>query len=208
MLFKRRQKLGFRERFRSWLWPRSGWRRAVNYVWHRVSRLSGSPHAIALGFAAGAFASFTPFVGFHFILGFAIAYLIGGNLLASALGTFIGNPLTFPFIWLSTYTFGSYILGVEMDQAVASSMPVIELSSLWGNGAQFWADFWERIWPVLKPMTVAGMPLGIIAGALCYWPVKATVRAYQLKRQLNFAKQQQARVETPHVEKHGLHEGS
>ena len=149
---------------------------------HRVKRLSGSPHAIALGFAAGAFASFTPFVGFHFILGFIVAYLIGGNLIASALGTFVGNPLTFPFIWFSTYTLGSLILGIEQDQAATSAMPVIELGTLWTDWSQFWREFWDKIWPVIKPMLVAGVPMGVVIGAICYWPVKIAVTAYQAKR--------------------------
>jgi len=182
MLFKRRQKPAVKERFQAWIWPRRGWRRAWNYMLHRVKRLSGSPHAIALGFAAGAFASFTPFVGFHFILGFIVAYLIGGNLIASALGTFVGNPLTFPFIWFSTYTLGSLILGIELDQAATSAMPVIELGTLWTDWGQFWQDFWDKIWPVIKPMLVAGTPMGVITGAICYWPVKIAVTAYQAKR--------------------------
>ncbi len=182
MLFRRRQKPGAKERFQAWVWPRRGWRRAMNYVLHRVKRLPGSPHAIALGFAAGAFASFTPLVGFHFLLGFLVAYLIGGNLIASALGTFVGNPLTFPFIWFATYTVGSLILGIELDQAATSAMPVIELGTLWTDWGQFWLDFWDKIWPVIKPMLVAGVPMGIAVGALCYWLVKMAVSAYQTKR--------------------------
>jgi uncharacterized protein (DUF2062 family) len=182
MLFKRRQNPGAKERFQAWIWPRRGWRRAWNYVLHRVKRLSGSPHAIALGFAAGAFASFTPFVGFHFLLGFLVAYLVGGNLIASALGTFVGNPLTFPFIWFATYTLGSLMLGIELDQAATSAMPVIELGMLWTDWGQFWLDFWDKIWPVIKPMLVAGVPMGIAVGAICYWLVKIAVSAYQTKR--------------------------
>lgn len=187
MLFKRRQKPSAKQRFMAWIWPRRGWRRATSYMMHRVKRLSGSPHVIALGFAAGAFASFTPFVGFHFLLGFFVAYVIGGNIIASALGTFIGNPLTFPFIWFSTYTLGSRVLGMELEQGATSTMPAIKFSMLWTDGGQFWLNFWDNVLPVVTPMLVAGVPMGIIGGAICYWPVKMAVKAYQAKRSTHFA---------------------
>lgn len=153
----------------------------------RVSRLSGSPHAIALGFASGAFASFTPFMGFHFIIGFLVAFITRGNLLASALGTFIGNPLTFPLIWFSTYTLGSYLLGTDMTQITSANMPMIDLSTFWSDGARFWSDFGERVWPVIKPMLVGGVPVGLLVGILCYIPVRLIVGAYQAKRRTYLA---------------------
>lgn len=89
MLFKRRREASVLEKIRVFLWPRRSWSRSVNYVMLRVNRLSGSAHTIALGCAAGIFVSFTPYLGFHFIIAATIAFIIGGNLLASALGTFL-----------------------------------------------------------------------------------------------------------------------
>src|SRR5690606_12123881 len=85
----------------------------MRYVAKRVLRLSASPHAIAAGFAAGVFASITPFVGLHFFLAGVIAWVTGGNLVASALGTAFGNPITFPLIWAGTYRLGRWILGLR-----------------------------------------------------------------------------------------------
>jgi len=102
-MFLRRKSPGFWLRVRNLIWPKMGLSRAWRYVVHRMARLKASPHAIALGFAAGAFASFTPFVGLHFILAGLIAFALRSSILASAIGTVVGNPLTFPFIWLSTY---------------------------------------------------------------------------------------------------------
>ncbi len=183
MLFKRRDRQSYTDVTRDWLWPKRGWRRAVNYVWHRVTRLSGSSHTIALGFAAGAFASFTPFLGLHFILGGLLAFAIGGNILASALGTFVGNPITFPFIWLLTFNFGSYLLGVDAAGGAEVAMPTISIWAAIANPGQLWTEFWTSVWPVIKPMMVGGVPLGFVAGSACYFPVKMTVNAYQKKRQ-------------------------
>jgi uncharacterized protein (DUF2062 family) len=202
MLFKRRDKPGRGERMRAWFWPKRGWRRAWNYVWHRVTRLSGTPHAIALGFACGAFASFTPFMGFHFIIGFLCAYITRSSLLASALGTFVGNPLTFPLIWIMTYSLGSFLLGLEGTQPAAADMPTIDFMSLFTDWSRFWNDFWDRVWPVIMPMTLGGLPLGLFVGTVCYIPVRTAVKAYQAKRHQRFV--DRAKTAEKKLERHGI----
>jgi uncharacterized protein (DUF2062 family) len=64
------------------------------------------PRGIALGFAARAFVSFTPFIGVHFILAGLLAFALRASILASAIGTVVGNPVSFPFIWLAAYNLG------------------------------------------------------------------------------------------------------
>jgi hypothetical protein len=124
MLFRRRQPAALSNRLRVALWPRHSWSRSARYFAKRVLRLSGSPHAVAAGVAAGVFASFTPFLGFHFIIGIAIAFLIGGNFLAAALGTAFGNPITFPIIWATTYKVGGLILGLGSASAALPHLGV------------------------------------------------------------------------------------
>ena len=40
-----------------------------------------------------------------------IIYFIGGNFIAAVLGTWVGNPASFPFIWLATFNTGNFLLG-------------------------------------------------------------------------------------------------
>ncbi|MGC2341160.1 MAG: DUF2062 domain-containing protein, partial [Methyloceanibacter sp.] len=94
MLFKRRQTESLLERLRVHLWPRRSWSRSSRYVVYRLRRLSATPHAIALGFAAGTFVAVTPYIGTHLIMAALIAWIIGGSIVAAILGTFLGNPLT------------------------------------------------------------------------------------------------------------------
>lgn len=170
MLFQRRQKPAFAERMRVMLWPRRGWRRSTQYVTKRILRLSGTPHAIALGFAAGVFVSFTPFVGLHFFGGFLLAWFLGGNLLASAFGTFIGNPLTFPVIWITTFNLGNWMLGEKGVKFHFDATKTLLNESF------------DVLWPLIKPMALAGVPLGILAAIACYFPVRATIEAYHERR--------------------------
>ncbi|ESR23236.1 DUF2062 domain-containing protein [Lutibaculum baratangense] len=143
----------------------------MRYIQKRVLRMTGSPHAVAAGFASGVFASCTPLVGFHFILGAVVAYITRGNLLASALGTAIGNPLTFPFIWAGTYRVGSWMLGLEGE----GPSPARLAGGLFNESL-------DTMWPLLKPMLVAGVPIGVIAWFVFYFPVRRAVRIYQENR--------------------------
>ena len=54
MLFKRRAQATRWEKLRLSLWPRVSWQRSLLYYLKRTLRLSGTPHAIAMGSAVGA----------------------------------------------------------------------------------------------------------------------------------------------------------
>ena len=82
MLFRRRKPATWRNRVREFFWPRKGLGRSVRYLGKRILRLSASPHAVAIGVAAGTFSAFTPFLGLHVILAVALAYALAGNLVA------------------------------------------------------------------------------------------------------------------------------
>ncbi|ODN70426.1 DUF2062 domain-containing protein [Methylobrevis pamukkalensis] len=178
MKFRRRVPLSRRERLRNLLWPRRGWRRAATYVSRRIMRLRASPHAVAAGVAAGAFSSFTPFIGFHILLGFAVAFLLRGSMLAAALGTAIGNPLTFPLIWISTFEVGRFILAGGVTAATAG--PVSPSADLFSHGL-FEAGI-TQLWPTLKPMIVGAVPLGAITAIILYFLCYQMVATHQTKR--------------------------
>ena len=83
-MFKRREKLSWKKRLSGYLWPQGGWKRYGRFILLKLHRLGGTPRSIAAGFACGAAISFTPFVGFHMILAAATAFLLRGNIIASA----------------------------------------------------------------------------------------------------------------------------
>ena len=180
MLFKRRTTPNHLERLRVAVWPRHSFARSARYFSKRVLRLTASPNAIALGFAAGAFASFTPLIGFHFIVSFVIAFIIGGNMLAAALGTAVGNPLTFPVIWASTFKLGTLILYGE-----ARTLDHNKLDEHLDVGVLDMIK--EALLPFFKPMLVGALPLGAAAGLISYFLVYYSVRTYQRSRRVRLA---------------------
>lgn len=176
MLFKRRKPVGFRERLRTWLWPRRSFSRSFRYMGKRLLRITASPHAIAAGLAVGVFAAFTPFFGFHIIIAFILAYLCAGNIAAAALGTTFANPLTIPVIWGATFEFGRFLLTGNLS---SSDMPshmgrVFQHFSL-SNLAAMWD-------PLLKPMLFGASVLGLFFALIVYVATRWAVTAFRHKR--------------------------
>ncbi len=162
-------------RARLWLWPRVSWRRSAIYYVKRILRLSGTPYAIAMGAAVGVFASFTPLVGFHLIFTLAITWLLGANMIAGAIGTSLGNPLTFPLIWASTYEIGHLIMRGTSRAAPAQLEQDLTSKSF------------DQLMPLLKPMAIGSVPLGLVAAVLAYLILHKTVSAYQEARRRRLA---------------------
>lgn len=109
-MFRRRKSLSLFEKIRSAIWPKKGFSRVINYLVQRILRMPGSAYSLAAGFACGACVSFTPFLGFHFVLAILLAMLIRGNVLTALIGTAIGNPWTFPFILVMLHSVGTAVI--------------------------------------------------------------------------------------------------
>lgn len=182
-MFRRRKKQSFLIKVREFLWPSAGWRRAGHYMKHRLARIDGSPYAIAAGFASGAAVSFTPFVGFHFIFAAIIAWIVRGNILTSAIGTAVGNPWTFPFIWAASYNVGINLLG-----GTATNDLMGQLDKMFGNFTivDLLNDPLNALGPFLEtiffPMLLGGTIIGASLWFFIYWPIYKLVSEYKIKQ--------------------------
>ena len=157
----------------------------MTYIWHRVGRLHGTPHSIAGGFAAGAAISFTPFVGSHFVLAALIAWLTRSNIIAGLLGTAVGNPWTFPFIWIWIYELGRR-MGAGRD---LPAQPILwryrRSAGRYGPALiSFDLDsaYFDNVWAVLWPMMVGSIPTFIVVWLASILFLKPLVATYQVNR--------------------------
>lgn len=130
-MFQRREALTLLQKLKEFFWPSMGWKRTYKYIKYRLVRLSDSTHKIALGLAIGCGISFTPLVGTHFIQAGFLAYIFRANLLAAIIGTFVGNPWTFPFMWWTAISFGSFLFGVLGLPANTALPEEMNFSILW-----------------------------------------------------------------------------
>ena len=190
-MFKRRKPRSYSQLATQMIYPRGGWRRASQYVMHRIRRLPDQPQRIARGFAAGIFVSFTPLFGFHFMTAALVAWAIRGNIVAALLGTFVGNPLTFPFIAVLSVSLGRWILGVEgkllphriFEEFARASRelwnnllaPFSDSTVHWQNFDYFWHNYF-------LPYVVGGIGPGLIASVIGYYLTLPVIRAYHKRR--------------------------
>ncbi|MEM6622941.1 MAG: DUF2062 domain-containing protein [Pseudomonadota bacterium] len=192
MIFKRREKASFTGRVREFIAPRKGFWRGLDYISKRMRRLPDSPHRIALGFACGAVASFTPFFGFHFFVAAGFAWLVRGNVLSSLFGTIVGNPITFPLISGFSLYLGRLILGrgeggsdfEAITTAFAAAFNDIwsTVKSWFGYGPSMLDGLIAFFWDVFLPYLIGGMVPGLISGIIFYALLGPLVAAYQERR--------------------------
>jgi uncharacterized protein (DUF2062 family) len=173
-----------------------------------MRRLPDSPHRIALGFACGALASFTPFFGLHFVIAAGFAWLVRGNIIAALFGTVVGNPLTFPLISAVSLWTGRRLLGLrdEVSDFEAVTHAFAEgLNAIWGT-VKSWFGYGPSLLDglgvfmadVFLPYLVGGIPPGLVTAALCYWIIGPLIAAYQERRRkklMSIQARQRARLD-------------
>ena len=89
--------------------------RIIKLQKYKITKIKDFPESVALGMAWGAAVSFTPLLGFHLIICYLGTWLMRGNLIAATVGTIIGNPWTFPFIFYLDYKIGTTIFFSRVD---------------------------------------------------------------------------------------------
>lgn len=203
MIFKRREKALLSDRLREAVAPRKGFWRGMDYIGKRMRRLPDSPHRIALGFACGALASFTPFFGFHFFLAAGFAYLVRGNILAAVFGTIVGNPITFPFISAASLWMGRWMLGVGDDGSTFEAIMAAfgdAFDSVWatmkswfGYGPSMVDGLVQFFHDVFLPYLIGGLIPGLLCGVACYYTIGPIIAAYQDRRRKKLQEIQEKR---------------
>ncbi len=192
MVFKRRERRSVWRAGVEFLYPRGGWTRAFHYVKHRVRRLPDSPERIARGIWAGVFTTFTPFYGLHFIVAAIISRVMQGNILASLMATFFGNPLTYVPIGIVSLQTGHWLLGTEFEEYHQRSFAgkfVDAGHDLWHNLKSVftgetpdWSHLAVFYDEVFFPYLVGGVLPGVVAATICYYLSVPLIRAYQHRR--------------------------
>ena len=192
-MFKRRERRSIFRFFYEVIFSLKGISRAIEYVGIRLKRIPDTPHKISLGMSCGIFASFTPLFGLHFLIAGLLSYLLRANVLASLIGTFVGNPITFPIITVFNLKLGEWILGSS------------EHSS--GDGGKIFEGFLDFIFLIYKsfftegsigennvprmneflngvfiPYSLGGLILGIFIAVVSYFLLRPLVATYQKKR--------------------------
>jgi uncharacterized protein (DUF2062 family) len=154
-----------------------------------LHNLNGTPHKVALGFAVGVFVASTPILGVQILAAVALSWMLGGNLVAAVAGTFWANPLTYPVILVVSYEVGSRILGVDAPVSPEHlALAVDRIRSVVGAlGAE--AMSLEAVmaapgllWPILKPVGVGAVPVGLTSAVIFYYLSRRTVETMRVRQ--------------------------
>lgn len=95
-------------------------------------------------------------------------------MVAAAIGTAVGNPLTFPFIWVLIYQIGGFIQGLG-GGVPPRPLPENFVEGIFTNG-------WQAIAPLLPRMMIGSIPLGVVSGLGFYLVTRWAVGLYQRAR--------------------------
>jgi hypothetical protein len=159
-------------------------RSRVRYFWRQILQVRATPHAVALGFAIGVFMACTPFLGVQTILAFVLAFVLRVSMPAAVLGTFIGNPLSWPAIWSASYVSGALVLGQDPTYAASHLSDTANALSatLMAPSPETLDTAVDNLSPILAPMLVGGLLVGLIAAVFSYYPTRRAVRIFQRHR--------------------------
>lgn len=141
-------------------------KRATLFYFLKLIRVKDSKKKLAIGFACGSMVSFTPFIGFHFLLAVIFAYILRGNVVASLIGTFVGNPFTFPLIWIFIYKLGNMFF--KNDQNFS-----IELT---------FQSFFDQGYDILIPMLIGSLIVSIPIWFISYFTVKFLLSSFKKRK--------------------------
>ena len=178
-MFKRHRPRTRLRELREAFWPSMGWTRTFKYARHRLIRLDDTNRKIAGGLALGAALSFSPLIGTHLIQAALIGAVMRVTVIAALIGTALGNPWTFPFMWWAGYSLGAWLFGLIGWEAEALSPDLEGLSALW-------ALVKEEPLTVFLPWMLGGTLIGVAiwfpAYYFYYWLIKGARAARQKVR--------------------------
>ena len=141
-------------------------KRASLFYFLKLVRVKDTQDKLAIGFACGSMVSFTPLIGFHFFLAVIFAYIFRGNIVASLIGTFVGNPFTFPFIWIFIYKVGNIFF--KNDQNVSLELT---FQSLFDQG-----------YDILMPMLIGSLIVSIPIWLISYFTLKFLMSSFKKRK--------------------------
>ena len=145
-------------------------RRFFSYYKFKLARLPASTYAISAGFACGSMVSFTPLLGFHFVLAVMFAYLLRADYIAALIGTIVGNPISFPLIWSLIYKVGAFIVNKPED----NFRPNINFEIII-----------NQTYDIFIPMLVGGAVLAIPIWVTTYFITYSFVSSFKKAKQKN-----------------------
>lgn len=129
--------------------------------------IDDTPERTAAAFAVGVFFGFSPFIGFHTLLGIAVAFLLNYNRVAVLLGVYSNLPwIVGPYYAFTTMFVGARLTGHRIPPGFRQQVAALFDQSLFTGG--FWHHLVILFRPWLVPYTVGSLLGAIVLSAIAY----------------------------------------
>lgn len=185
-VFKRDKKRGLVKKAKEMLWPSQGWGRTFHYYRHRLFRTGDSTYRITAGLALGGAVSFVPLIGTHLIQVALFGLVMRTSFIAAFIGTALGNPWTFPFLFWLSYKAGVLIMTVFGWTHFAMLPDFMTYEYFSQQPMDFMAYLWAHPLELFLPMLLGGYICAVLfwplAYGVLYYPVKTMQKAYHSDR--------------------------
>ena len=144
--------------------------RSLKKIYERFLSLRGSPREIALGFALGLFIGMTPSMGIQTAIAILLAALFKWNKFSAAIGAWITNPLTAPFIYSFNYLIGAKMLEIKRGYSLPAEIGISRMSQMLHKAPEvFWA------------LILGGAILGLLLAVAGYYFSYSAITRYQAR---------------------------
>ncbi len=145
----------------------------------RFLKIRGQPREIALGLSLGLFIGMTPSLGFQTAIAIFLAAILKWNKISAAIGVWITNPFSAPFVYSFTYLIGAKIFGVSN-----SFNPPTELSF------SIALDILKKTPEIFWVLTIGGIIIGLPIAVIGYYLSYSSLLKYQedIKKKLHIKK--------------------
>lgn len=154
-----------RQKDKSW-WGKT--KRFTRLLYLKVLRIQASPHNIAMGLAAGVFVGLLPVLPFQIVLAVSLAFLLKGNKIAAALGTWVSNPLNWVPFYLLFYHVGNTILPFEAPPFDPQNLEI--------------AQMLDAGWKLFAVMMLGGVIVATPSAIASYFLTVKVITMYRKKK--------------------------
>ncbi len=137
-------------------------------TYERFLKIRGHPREISLGFALGIFLGISPSMGLQTAIVVFFAAILKWNKISAAVGVWVTNPVTAPFIYGVNYAIGAKLLGVKKAYGFTDELSITTISKMLQKAP-------EVLWALTLGGVVLGLPLAVAGFYLSY----SVIRRYQ-----------------------------
>jgi len=141
-------------------------RRIVRRWLDTLLHINDSPERTAAAFALGVFVGFSPFLGFHTLIGIVIAFLLNLNRVAVLIGVYSNLPWIIAGYYAFTTWLGAAITGSRLPAGFRERL--IDLFELSFRDREFWYQVMLLLRPLFWPYMIGSLIGCTILAAIAY----------------------------------------